>query len=148
MTTRSNPFEELERMFERLNRQFEEVSESWGTGEAVDPWTGRFESMAIDLVERDDAYVAHVDLPGFDRDEIELRVTDHTLHVEADHEETEATEGEQFIRRERAERAQERSVRLPDEVDTDAVEASMNNGVLTVTLPKTEEETATKIDIE
>ena len=147
MTTRSNPFDELEHMFERLSRQFEEASQSWGSGEGFEAWTSGFESMAIDLAERDEAYVARIDLPGFDRDEVEITVSDHTLHVDAEHEESAEEEGEHFLRRERKHRSQERSIRLPGEVDKDAVDATMEHGVLEITLPKVETEKAKKIEI-
>jgi len=148
MTTRTNPFEELERLFERMSHQFEEASQSWGTGEALEPWTGGFETMAVDLAEHEDEYVASVDLPGFERDDVEVSVTDHTLRIAAEHEETAEAEGERYLRRERSHRSQERSIRLPGEVDPDAVEATMKHGVLTVTLPKAETEKAKQIEIE
>ena len=148
MTSRTNPFDELERLFERMSHQFEEASQSWGTGEALEPWTGGLETMAVDLAEHDDEYVASVDLPGFERDDIEVSVTDNTLRVAAEHEEAAEEEGEHYLRRERSHRSQERSIRLPGEVDPDAVEATMKHGVLTVTLPKAETEKAKRIEIE
>ncbi|MEF8775180.1 MAG: Hsp20/alpha crystallin family protein [Haloarculaceae archaeon] len=148
MTTRSNPFEELERLVERMSRQFETASETWGTGEALETWTGGMESMAVDLAEHEDEYDARVDLPGFDQDDIEVSVTDSTLTIEAHHEDAAEAEGDHYLRRERTHRSQERSIHLPGEVDTDAVEATMKHGVLTVTLPKVETEQAKEITIE
>lgn len=146
MSTRSNPFEELERLFDRLSRQFEDA-DWWGGGSPI-TWPAATSSLAVDLVERDDAFVVTVDLPGFDRDEVDVDVTDHTLRIVAEHEEeTEASE-ETYLRRERRQASQRRSVRLPAEVDPDAVEARMRNGVLTVTLPKGEVAEARRIEIE
>jgi len=157
MSSRSNPFEELERLFERMSRQFDDASRRWESDEPAvwwesedpfDQWESEFESMAIDLAEHDDEFVASVDLPGFERDEVEVRVTDHTLRIEAEHEESAAESEENYLRRERRHESASRSIRLPDEVDTDAVSASMNNGVLTVTLPKLDVEEAREIEIE
>jgi HSP20 family protein len=157
MSSRSNPFEELERLFDRMSRQFDDASRRWGSDEPAvwwesedpfDQWESEFESMAIDLAEHDDEFVASVDLPGFERDEVEVRVTDHTLRIEAEHEESTEESEENYLRRERRHESVSRSIRLPDEVDTDAVSASMNNGVLTVTLPKLESENAREIEIE
>jgi len=148
MGTRSNPFEELERLFERMSRQFEDASRMWG-GEEPFAWaTSELESMAVDLVEHDDEFVATVDLPGFERDDVEIRVTDHTLRIEAEHEESVEEEEEQYLRQERRHESMHRSIRLPDEVDTDGVTARMKNGVLTITLPKHEVEEAHRIEIE
>jgi HSP20 family protein len=104
--------------------------------------------MAIDLVDREDEFVVTVDLPGFERDDVDIRVTDHTLRIEAEHEEVLDEEQERFIRHERHHESTERSVRLPGEVDKEAVAARMKNGVLTVTLPKIEVEDARRIEIE
>jgi HSP20 family protein len=147
-----NPFEEIERLFERLSRQFEDATRDPESDGPFAEWRSGIESMAVDLVERDDEFVATVDLPGFDREEVDVQVTDHTLTVEAEHEEAteESDEREEgrYLRHERRRESTRRSIRLPDAVDTGAVTARMNNGVLTVTLPKVEAETGRSIEIE
>lgn len=148
MSNRSNPFKEIERLFERMSRQFEEASRSWESGESVDWWSSAFESMAVDLVEHGEKFVATVDLPGFERDEVNVRITDHTLTIDADHEKSAEEEEESYLRRERRHKSLQRSIRLPEEVDTGNVKASMKNGVLTVTLPKLEVKKAETIEIE
>lgn len=148
MSTRSNPFGELERFFERMSRQFDEASQTWETDGPFRRWTAEFEAMPVDVVDHDAEFVVTVDLPGFEREDVEIRVTDHTLRIDADREETTEETEEQYLRRERRHRAMDRSVRLPEEVDKDAVTARMNNGVLTVTLPKVETETPRTIEIE
>ncbi|MFB6142830.1 MAG: Hsp20/alpha crystallin family protein [Halorientalis sp.] len=147
MSMRSNPFEEIERFFERMSRQFEEASQSWESDGPMAQWS-RGKSMAVDLVERDDEFVVTVDLPGFERDDVSIRVTDHTLRIEADHEEVLDEDTEDYIRHERRHESTQRSIPLPEEVDKERVSARMKNGVLTVTLPKVEAEEATQVDIE
>lgn len=150
MSIRTNPFDEMEQFFERLSHQFDEATESWESGGPLGQWTAEMEPMAVDLAENDDEFVVTVDLPGFERDDVEVTVTNHTLRIEADREESiveEETE-ERYIRRERRHESMHRSIQLPGEVDTEAVDARMKNGVLTLTLPKAESETARTIDIE
>ena len=148
MSVRSNPFEELERLFERMSHQFDDATHAWESEDPFGRWKAEFESMAIDLVEHDDEFVATVDLPGFERDDVSIRVTDHTLRIEAEHEEaTEETEA-QYLRRERRHESTHRSIQLPEEVDKENVDARMKNGVLTVTLPKLQVEDARTIEIE
>jgi HSP20 family protein len=146
-----NPFEEIERLFERLSRQFEDASRDWESDGPLAEWRSGIESMAVDLVERDGEFVATVDLPGFDREDVDVQVTDHTLRIEADREESteEDAGGEEgrYLRHERRRESTHRSIRLPDAVDTEGVTARMNNGVLTVTLPKVEAETGRSIEI-
>jgi HSP20 family protein len=148
MSSRSNPFEEIERFFERMNRQFEESSRVWESDGPFGRWTSESEPMAIDLVEHDDEFVVTADLPGFERGDVEIQVTDRTVRIEAEREETVEEEDEQYLRQERRHESTRRSVRLPDEVDTGGVKARMNNGVLRITLPKVEAEEARTIEIE
>lgn len=147
MSSRSNPLREIERLFENMGRQFDDAAHMFeGNGPL-----GRFaelDEMVVDLADRDDAFVLTVDLPGFERDDIEVTVTDHKVRIEAEHGEEMAEDDGSYIRRERRHRSASRSIRLPDAVDRDAVSASMKHGVLTVTLPKAEVEEAQTIEIE
>jgi len=140
----SNPFTDIERFFERMSDQFDDASRRWGSG---DGWSSAFESMAVDLLERDDEFVVTADLPGFERDDIDIRVTDHTLRIEAERDEETETEDETYLRRERRHATASRSIRLPEEVETDGVSARMEHGVLTVTLPRAEVTEAKRIEI-
>lgn len=148
MSSRNNPFEELERLFDRMSRQFEEASRSWSGGAPFASWESDEESMAMDLVEHDDEYVVTVDLPGFEREDVDVRVTDSTLKIAADRERAVDEEEGEFIRHERRRRRASRSVRLPEAVDANAVAARMRNGVLTVTVSREEVEDSTRIEIE
>ncbi|RLM53928.1 Hsp20/alpha crystallin family protein [Halobellus sp. Atlit-31R] len=148
MSARSNPFEELERLFDRMSRQFDDTSRIWESEGPFARWSSEYESMALDLVEHDDEFVVTVDLPGFEREDVEIQVTDHTLRIEAERETDVEEEEEQYLRHERRQQAMHRSLRLPDDIDKEGVSARMKNGVLTITLPKIEAEEARTIDIE
>jgi HSP20 family protein len=147
MSARSNPFEELERLFERMSRQFEDPSRVWESDTPLVQWTAGDE-LAVDLVEHDDEFVVTVDLPGFEQDDVDIEVTDHTLRIEAEREEATEEHEAEFLRRERRHESMRRSLQLPDEVDKQDAEARMKHGVLTITLPKVEVEEARTIDIE
>jgi HSP20 family protein len=148
MSAQENPFEDLKRMFERMSRQFDDASHLWESGSPIDQWASEYETMAIDLVEHDGEYVATIDLPGFERDDVDIRVTDHTLIVEAERDSSVEEEEERYLRRERHHESMHRSISLPNEVEKDEVKARMKNGVLIVTLPKLEFEEARTIEIE
>jgi HSP20 family protein len=92
----------------------------------------------IDLVDKGDEYEVSADVPGFDKEEITLRVRDNVLFITARHEEYEGEQEESYLRSEREQRALVESVRFPEEIDVDWVTANYRNGVLTVTLPKSE----------
>ena len=137
-----SPFDDLEELIDRMRREFESAT---GGLERIESLGG----PAIDVVERDDEYVVTVDLPGFTREEIDVRLADNTLRVEAEHEETSEMEAEgTYIQRERRERRAARSVQLPGPVEAEGVSATASSGVLTVTLPKADGDGGQRIEIE
>lgn len=148
MPTRNNPFDEIERIIDRMSRQFEETARTWESDGPFGGWRSEFQAMPVDLVEDDEEFVVTVDLPGFDREEVTVEVTDQTLRIEAERDEETETGDERYLRHERSRASTRRSIRLPEPVETDGVSARMNNGVLTVTLPKLEGDEATTIDVE
>ncbi|MFO7834861.1 MAG: Hsp20/alpha crystallin family protein [Halohasta sp.] len=143
MAGRPNPFRELDELIERMNRQFGELSRSV-EGEGV------LSSVSVDVADRGDELVVTVDLPGFESDDIDLRVDRESLTVSAEYETEDTDETAQFHRQERRRESVRRQLPLPEEVDAQAAAASYNNGVLTVTLPKLDPETSSgyQIDVE
>jgi HSP20 family protein len=131
MTSKSNPFDDIERMFDRLSEQFS----------TIDPVElgGTLGEVAVDVRDEGEAIVVLADLPGYDTDNIEVALTDErTLRISAERE-SESEESDEegiYVRRERTRESTERTVSLPDPVDDESTEASYDNGVLTVTLPK------------
>lgn len=126
---RRNPFEDLEDLFDRLSSQFEEGM----TRGAGFPAPG---SAPVDVADTGGAFVVTVDLPGYDTDDVELLLVDGALKLEANRDVEESHEEGRYIRRERTRSSVSRRIRLPEPVEEDGVEATYNDGVLTVTLPK------------
>ena len=144
--SRRNPFDEIERMFERMNRQFNELSE----GSQLPATTGGPQSVSMDVAEQDDEYVVTADLPGYKKADIDLSISERTLRVGVDREEStdESDEEGTYIRRERRRQSVSRTITLPEEVEEDEASAAYNNGVLTVTLPKRDRSSGSRsIDI-
>ncbi|MFB6206821.1 MAG: Hsp20/alpha crystallin family protein [Haloglomus sp.] len=125
-----NPFERIERMLEAAGTDFPHTR-MLGEEHAT---------TAVDVAEQDGEFVVTCDLPGFEKDDIDLRVTDHTLHLHAEHTTEEAVEEEDYLHRERKRTDVSRSISLPEDVDEAAVSATHEDGVLTVRLPKAREE--------
>lgn len=145
MSGRSNPFDDLNEFFDRLSRQFEGQP---GFDQDVFGMTGA-NRMSIDLADRDGEFVVTADAPGFEKSEIDVRVSGRTLTIEAERDETTEESDETYLRSERRSQSLRRSVQLPESVDEESVSATYKNGVLTITLPKREPETGGKsIDIE
>lgn len=143
-----NPFDDLERLFDELRRTFETSTQLPESGSLASKLPDT-KSVNIDLEDRDEELLLTAELPGFDEEDIDLRVTDHTLHLEAEHEEeTSEEEAGEFVRRERRRASVSRSIRLPEPVDVDDISATCNNGILTVQMPKREPGSeGTQIDV-
>jgi len=94
---------------------------------------------AVDIVEKDKAFEFTAELPGMTEADVEVKVANGGLVIKG--EKTEQTEEEKtgYHLQERRYGSFERRFRLPDGVDPDGIEAHFKNGILTVTLPKTEE---------
>jgi len=145
--SRRNPFDELDELFDRMQTNMEKAARAWDPT-AAGPELPGTSSMSVDLEDRGDELVLTGDLPGFETDDIDVRVKERTLHVAADHDETTEAEDGEYVRRERRRMSVERSVPLPTAVDTDEITATYNNGVLTVRMPKTEPSSdGTRIDV-
>ncbi len=148
MTTRYNPFVELERLFERMGQQFAEASDRWDGDEPLGALMDDRDSMRVDLADEDEQYVATVDLPGFEPGDVDVTLSDRTLQITADREEEIDEANRRYIRQERHRRSLRRMIKLPHEVDEANVVATMNNGVLTIKLPKQAIEEGHAIDIQ
>lgn len=138
----SKPFDNLEKVLDRISRQVEEGMLE-GTGFPV-PGT-----VAVDVVETDEAYIVTADLPGYDHDEIEVTLHERTLELEAEREVDVEENVERYLRRERRRQSVSRRLTLPEAVDEEGVTASYEDGVLTVELPKRfDDDESRQIDIE
>ncbi|MFC6731441.1 MULTISPECIES: Hsp20/alpha crystallin family protein [unclassified Haladaptatus] len=124
-----NPFDELEEMFDRMSRQFEDMPRRGMMG---------MSQIMVDVEERDEDFVLTADLPGFTREDIHLSVLGDRVTIKAEHEESMDEEDTNYVRKERRHRTVRRSLHLPEDVDGDKAKASYKNGVLSVTLPKME----------
>lgn len=95
----------------------------------------------MDMKELEDAFTVKLTMPGIDKDNIDISLTDGVLTVKGETKDDEEKEGEngKWLVREHKHFTYYRSVRLPSEVQADKAEAEYKNGVLLLTLPKAEE---------
>ena len=105
---------------------------------------------ALDVAERGDAYVIHAELPGVAPDQVDVSFEQNVLTVRGTKPASfdVAAEGElRMFAAERVHGSFERSVRLPEFVDAEHIDASFTNGLLTVTVPKAQAAQPRKIEI-
>lgn len=103
---------------------------------------------ASDILETDEAYEIALELPGFDRDDIEVTVDQGVLTVSGRRTAESAEEGHSWHLRERSTGQFSRSFSLPSSVNPDQVSARIDNGVLRVHLPKEEQAKTRKIEVD
>lgn len=116
---RWTPLRELDRVERHMRRLFE------------------VEAPATDLYETDTEYVVELEVPGYDRSELRVEISDHTLVVKGEHEEDAEKAERELLVHERLERRFERRFELPVEVDTERILAACDKGVLALHMPKT-----------
>ena len=93
----------------------------------------------MDLYEEKDEIVAKVELPGMEKDDIEVNITDHRLTVKGEKKKEKEIKEENYYRSERSYGSFIRALDLPKEVQAEKAQASFKDGVLEIRLPKTEE---------
>ena len=102
---------------------------------------------ALDISERKDAYLVTVELPGVEADDLEITLEDGLLTIQGERQFAQDSSEQQFHRVERRYGAFRRAITLPAHVQADAVEASFEDGVLQVLVPKAEEAKPKRIGV-
>lgn len=103
--------------------------------------------LAIDLVENEDTFVVTADLPGLKREDIEITFDQDVLTIKGETRVEEEREEAKMHIRERRFGSFVRSLRMPRVIDADNINADYTDGILKVTLPKTEEVKPRKISV-
>ena len=153
----------------RMNRQFE----FWHTGRLrtdamqmihyTDPFRSIMRDLfqngdefrsgewnpALDIAETKDAYTVSLELPGVDPKDVEISVENDILEIKGEKtvEHTDQDEERKWYRTERCHGSFLRQVRVPKDVDANAIEATSDHGVLHVRLPRREEAKPKKIEV-
>ena len=125
---RFDPFRELDRL----------TQQSVGNG--------RLPVMAMDAYRHGDSFVVHFDLPGVDPSTIDLTVEKNVLTVSAERR-WQPTEGDEIVVSERPQGSFSRQLFLGEGLDPERIEASYDNGVLTVSVPVAERAKPRKVQI-
>lgn len=102
---------------------------------------------SVDMSEDQDNIYVEMNLPGMEQKDINVKTIGNVLEISAKKEETAEEQNRDYYCCERYRGRFYRALDLPSSVDTSGIEAKTKNGVLTITLPKKEEEKAKEIDI-
>ena len=127
-----------EEMDDLMSRFFSDWGGDWLSRDFVPP---------LDLSETDENLQLRMDVPGMKPEEIEIELTGNALRISGERKQQEEQEGSSYHRIERRSGSFSRSVTLPCAVNEDQIGAECRDGILTVTLPKTEKAKTHKVKV-
>jgi HSP20 family protein len=143
-------FDEMRRLQKDINRSFSEfftgddiklLPDSLGKGLAL-------RNPLTDIEETDKEIIAKFDIPGVDKKDIQLNITENKIEVKVEKKHETKVEKKGYIKHERSYSGYFRSIPLPNSVISDKAKATYKEGVLEVTMPKSEKSKKSKIDID
>jgi HSP20 family protein len=141
---RWEPVGDLEQMTQRMRQMLEQTFGGFGFPSPLLSEASGW-SPLVDIEEQDDAYVLEAEVPGVKREDVDIEVVGNELMITGEIKERER-KGAVRRRTRRTGRFAYR-VRLPDQVDASKIEANLDQGVLTVRVPKAEKAKRQKVEV-
>jgi HSP20 family protein len=139
---RFEPFRGIPTLHEQLNRLFNDTFERTGENSSLTAW-----APAVDIYETEHELVVKADLPDVDSKDLDIHVENNILTIRGERKfESKVTE-DKYLRVERAYGSFSRSFSLANTVNSEAIKADYQNGVLTLNIPKREEAKPKQIKI-
>jgi len=149
--TPGRPFMDMTRWDRDMDRMMEDFIGRRGRPWWPENWFRRGEmdlgAPALDVFEDKDDVVVKAELPGMDKENIEVNLTDHMLTIKGEKKKEAEVKEENYYRSERSYGSFVRNIELPKAVHADKVKASFKNGILEVRAPKTEEAKSKEIKV-
>jgi len=136
-----SPFEEMEREFDAMLRR-----------RSLFPF--RFSSVfegktpSVDMIDQKDSVLIKAELPGVDKKDLDVSVTDRTVTIKGKTSSEKKEEKGNYYRREISSGSYERVLTIPADVDSSKAKAKFRDGLLELTLPKTGKTKGTKVNVE
>jgi HSP20 family protein len=148
--TRWDPFQDLRNAQEELGQMSPMLAHALGlhaqqqgaAASGTPAW-----APALDISERKDAYLVTVELPGVEPDDLAITLEDGLLTIQGERHSTQDASEQHFHRVERRYGAFRRAITLPAQVQAEQIEATVDNGVLQIVVPKMEEAKPKRIQV-
>lgn len=140
-----DPLGDVAQMHRNMDRVFEQFFGPGGSSQAATGDQLPTHYLPLDILETEQGYTLYASVPGFAPEQVEVTFADGLLTIQATAQPV-TLEGE-WLRRERPYGHWVRRLQLPNEVQGDRIEASFDNGVLVVTVPKAERPKPVKIAV-
>jgi HSP20 family protein len=146
--TRWDPFQDLRSAQDEMAQMSPTLAHALGLqGQPQGSGTATAWAPALDISERKDAYLVTVELPGVEADDLDITMEDGLLTIQGERQFTQDSSEQQFHRVERRYGAFRRAITLPAHVTAEGIQASVDNGVLQIVVPKAEEATPKRIQV-
>jgi len=142
-----DPWRDFGTLQDRINRLFDQTLRTFYPEGEEELERGTW-APAVDIHETEDSFVVKADLPGMNKDDIQVDLKDSTLTLKGEKRFEDKVSKDNYIRIERAYGTFTRSFTLPQNVDADKIKAKYKDGVLEIILPKKEEAKAKQIKVE
>src|SRR5437868_13706484 len=140
--TRWEPFRGVTSLQEQVNRLFNDAFERQGEESSLSAW-----APAVDIYETEHELVVKADLPEVDPKDLDIRVENNILTIRGERKFEKKVNEENYLRVERSYGSFARSFTLANTVNTDAIKAEYQNGVLTLRIPKRDETRPKQINV-
>jgi HSP20 family protein len=134
--------DELLRMNRMRTQRMAQLGQRHNGGASAPAW-----APAVDISERKDAYVVAVEIPGVGADDLEITFEDGLMTIQGERHLVQDSSDEKVHRIERRYGTFRRSINLPSHIRADAIEASVQDGVLHILVPKADEVQAKRIQV-
>lgn len=133
MTRRLDRRNHVDDIFDQMQNMFNQFQ---NIGQEFNISTG----VPVDITEKDGKVVVTADLPGVQKEDINLKADQDGVEITAESSEEMREENEKYLRRERSSRSYRRKVSWPADIDPDSIKAEYSDGVLTITAEKEDSE--------
>ena len=144
-----SPFEEMNRFFEEMfpRRWLRGLRREWPSlGDLATPFEGKM--PRVDVIDREDEIVVRAEVPGVDKKDLDVSLTDNAVTIKGSTRHEEKEEKGDYYRSEISRGSFSRMVALPGEVDGEKAKASFKDGVLEIAIPKLETSKRRSIKVE
>src|SRR5437667_12851728 len=136
------PFRGVSTLHDQINRLFSDAFEGTEGESNLTAW-----APAVDISENEHELLVKADLPGIDPKDLDIRVENNVLTIRGERKFEKKVNEENYLRVERSYGSFARSFTLANTVNSDAIKAGYQNGVLTLSIPKREEAKPKQIEV-
>jgi HSP20 family protein len=141
---------EYDNILDEFRKSFDDLMEPFFPMPTFEPFTKLSRQAPLDFIDNGNTYTITADLPGYNKDNIDVQVTKEGLTIKAETKQENEEKTKNYLHRERTYSSMQRYIAFPEEVLSGEAEACMNEGVLEIKVPKKEpkpEEQPRKLEV-